>query len=135
MAEKFKNLDAPDSSRIIMNDEHQVRHWAETLGCGKDELATAVARVGDSSDAVRREIFRLGHTGQSGATLLSHGEEDDGDPGEVAEGWVSVEDDPIRRGSAWPLRKDENPLDAARRLLRERGFTAPISYPTLFTLA
>src|SRR5262245_5834832 len=58
MAEKFKNLDAPDSSRISINDEHQVRHWTETLGCSKDELATAVARVGDSSDAVRREIFR-----------------------------------------------------------------------------
>jgi len=58
MAEKFKNLGAPDSSRISVNDEHQVRHWTETLGCSKDELATAVARVGDSSDAVRREIFR-----------------------------------------------------------------------------
>src|SRR5262245_8759033 len=58
MAENFKNLGTPDSSRISMNDEHQVRHWTETLGCSKDELATAVARVGDSSEAVRREIFR-----------------------------------------------------------------------------
>jgi Protein of unknown function (DUF3606) len=58
MAEKFKNLGAPDSSRISMNDEHQVRHWTETLGCSKGELAAAVARVGNSSDAVRREVYR-----------------------------------------------------------------------------
>jgi glyoxylase-like metal-dependent hydrolase (beta-lactamase superfamily II) len=39
-------------------------------------------------------------------------------------------------GGSRPLRQDENPLDAARRLLRERaGFTAPISYPRLFNLA
>jgi hypothetical protein len=58
MAESFKNLGAPDSLHISMNDKHQVRHWTETLGCSEDELATAVARVGDSPDAVRREIFR-----------------------------------------------------------------------------
>src|SRR5262245_3494115 len=58
MEEKFKNLGASDSSRISINDEHQVRHWTQTLGCSRDELATAVARVGGASDAVRREIFR-----------------------------------------------------------------------------
>jgi Protein of unknown function (DUF3606) len=58
MAEKFKNLGASDSSRISINDEHQVRLWTETLGCSRDELATAVARVGGSSDAVRREVYR-----------------------------------------------------------------------------
>jgi hypothetical protein len=62
---------------------------------------------------------------------------------EVAEGWVSVEDGLLvvtdtqgQHVGSRPLRKDENPLDAARRLLRERaGFTASISYPRLFNLA
>jgi hypothetical protein len=54
----FQNRGAPDRSRIGMNGEHEVRYWAETLGCSKDELAAAVARVGNSSDAVRREVYR-----------------------------------------------------------------------------
>jgi hypothetical protein len=49
---------APDRSRISMNEADQIRYWTEALGCSKDELAAAVARVGNSSDAVRREVFR-----------------------------------------------------------------------------
>jgi hypothetical protein len=41
-----------------MNVEHEARYWTEALGCSKDELAAAVAKVGNSPDAVRREIFR-----------------------------------------------------------------------------
>jgi Protein of unknown function (DUF3606) len=36
----------------------QVRYWTEALGCSEDELAAAVARVGNSIDAVRRELNR-----------------------------------------------------------------------------
>jgi Protein of unknown function (DUF3606) len=68
---------APDRSSISMNEAHQVRYWTETLGCSNDELAAAVARVGNFSDAVRREVLDIGHMGQSDATLLSHGDEDD----------------------------------------------------------
>jgi Protein of unknown function (DUF3606) len=49
---------APGRSRISMNEAHQVRYWTEALGCSEDELAAAVAKVGNSPDAVRREIFR-----------------------------------------------------------------------------
>jgi Protein of unknown function (DUF3606) len=41
-----------------MNDEQEVRYWTEALGCSKDELAAALARVGNSIDAVRREVYR-----------------------------------------------------------------------------
>jgi Protein of unknown function (DUF3606) len=58
MADNFKNGGAPDRSRVSMDDQHQVRYWMETIGCSKDELAAAVARVGNSSDAVRREVYR-----------------------------------------------------------------------------
>jgi hypothetical protein len=46
------------TSRISMNDEQEVRYWTEALGCSKDELAAALARVGNSTDAVRREVNR-----------------------------------------------------------------------------
>jgi Protein of unknown function (DUF3606) len=39
---------AADRSRISMKEEHQIRYWTEALGCSKDELAAAVAEVGDS---------------------------------------------------------------------------------------
>ena len=45
-------------ARIDMNEAHEVRHWIEKIGCSEDELAAAVARVGNSPDAVRREVYR-----------------------------------------------------------------------------
>jgi uncharacterized protein DUF3606 len=45
-------------ARIDMSEAHEVRHWTEKLGCSEDELAAAVARVGNSPDAVRREVYR-----------------------------------------------------------------------------
>jgi len=58
MAKNFKNGGAPDHSWVNMNEAHEVRYWMEALGCSKDELAVAVARVGNFSDAVRREVYR-----------------------------------------------------------------------------
>jgi hypothetical protein len=49
-----------DRSRISMKEAHQIRYWTEALGCSEDELAAAVARVGNSTDAVRRDLSRLG---------------------------------------------------------------------------
>ena len=45
-------------SRVTMSDEQEVRYWTEALGCSKDELAAAVARVGNSIDAVRGVLHR-----------------------------------------------------------------------------
>ena len=58
MADEFKNVDAQHRSCVSMDHEQQVRYWTEKLGCGKDELAAAVAAVGHSLDAVRRELSR-----------------------------------------------------------------------------
>jgi len=58
MAGNFENDVTSDRSRISMNKKHEVRYWTEALGCSEDELAAAVARVGNSTDAVRREIHR-----------------------------------------------------------------------------
>ena len=58
MAKRPNKEGGPDRSRISMNEADDVRYWIEALGCSEDELATAVARVGNSTDAVRREIYR-----------------------------------------------------------------------------
>src|SRR5262249_51652474 len=45
-------------ARIDMNQAHAVRYWTEALSCSEDELAAAVARGGNSPEAVRREVYR-----------------------------------------------------------------------------
>jgi hypothetical protein len=58
MANKSKKKGAtPDRSRTSMSEAQEVRYWTETLGCSNDELSAAVARVGNSPDAVRRKVF------------------------------------------------------------------------------
>jgi Protein of unknown function (DUF3606) len=49
---------ARQTSCVSINDKQEVRLWAEKLGCSEGELAAAVARVGNYSDAVRREVYR-----------------------------------------------------------------------------
>jgi hypothetical protein len=39
-----------------MGEEHEVRYWTKALGVTKEQLAAAVAKVGNSADAVRREL-------------------------------------------------------------------------------
>jgi hypothetical protein len=41
-----------------MDEEHEVRYWTQELGVSKERLASIIARVGDSADAVRRELGR-----------------------------------------------------------------------------
>ena len=55
MALDLRTPGALDRSYVSMN---QVRYWTTTLGCGQDELAAAMARVGNSANAVRRELAR-----------------------------------------------------------------------------
>jgi hypothetical protein len=56
MADDQKNRGAQDRSRISMHEEHEVRYWTKALGVSEEELASAVAKVGNSADAVRREL-------------------------------------------------------------------------------
>ena len=55
MALDLRTPGALDRSYVSMN---QVRYWTTTLGCSQDELAAAMARVGNSANAVRRELAR-----------------------------------------------------------------------------
>ena len=56
MEDDLKSRGAQDRSRIAMHEEHEVRYWTKTLGVSKEELASAVAKVGNSAEAVRREL-------------------------------------------------------------------------------
>jgi hypothetical protein len=56
MADDLKNPGAKDRARISMGEEHEVRYWTKALSVTKEQLAAAVAKVGNSADAVRREL-------------------------------------------------------------------------------
>ena len=56
MADDLKNRGAQDRGRISMSEEHEVRYWTKALGVSKEQLAAAVAKVGNSAEAVRREL-------------------------------------------------------------------------------
>jgi hypothetical protein len=58
MADDLSNRGPRDRGRISMDEEHEVRYWTQELGVSKERLASIIARVGDSADAVRRELGR-----------------------------------------------------------------------------
>ena len=45
---------ASDRKFISLEQDHEIRDWAMSLGCTEDELRTAVKAVGNSADAVRK---------------------------------------------------------------------------------
>ena len=46
----------PDRSRIDLSDEEIAKKWAKKLGRSPDEIAAAIAKVGDSAAAVKKEL-------------------------------------------------------------------------------
>ena len=47
-----------DSSRVNVNDEHDLEYWAERFGVSLERVLEAVTKVGESVEAVEREIIR-----------------------------------------------------------------------------
>ena len=56
MADDLEKLDPKDRNRINVEQEHEVRYWAKRFGCSENELRVIVRRVGNSVEAVRREL-------------------------------------------------------------------------------
>ena len=48
-----------DSSRINPKEKHELQYWAEKFGVSPDRIRQAVERVGNSVEAVEREIKRV----------------------------------------------------------------------------
>lgn len=52
-----KTLRTPqDSSRIAMGEDYEVRYWTNKFGVGRDELQRAVDAVGNSAQAVEKQL-------------------------------------------------------------------------------
>jgi hypothetical protein len=51
----FVTRAAPDRSKIDTTDEQEVKYWVKHLGVSRDELAAAIAKVGNAAAAVRKQ--------------------------------------------------------------------------------
>jgi Protein of unknown function (DUF3606) len=58
MADDRTKRGSQDRSQISMEQEHEVRYWTRELGVSEAALTAAVAKVGNSVAAVRRELHR-----------------------------------------------------------------------------
>jgi hypothetical protein len=56
MPDDLSNRGAQDRARISLTEDHEVYYWTKQLGVSKQQLADAIEKVGNSADAVRREL-------------------------------------------------------------------------------
>ena len=56
MPDNKKQSGPPDSKRINVNEDHELRYWTKELGITKSKLMEIVGRVGTSVEAVRNEL-------------------------------------------------------------------------------
>lgn len=56
MSDDKTNRGPQDRSRIAMNENYEVRYWTEKFGVSAEDLARAVAAVGNSADAVEQYL-------------------------------------------------------------------------------
>jgi Protein of unknown function (DUF3606) len=54
----LKNKGAADRNRINLQEPWEVDHWTWLLGVSKDELQKVIKKVGNSAEAVRKELGR-----------------------------------------------------------------------------
>ena len=46
----------PDRNRVEVDDPSEARHWRKALDASVEDIARAVAKVGNSATAVRKEL-------------------------------------------------------------------------------
>jgi len=46
----------PDRSMINMREDYEVKYWTRHLGVSREELQSAVEKVGNSAAAVRKQL-------------------------------------------------------------------------------
>ena len=56
MSDDKSNTGAPDSDRINVNEDYELRYWMEKFGVSADQLRDAVKAAGPTADAVRRHL-------------------------------------------------------------------------------
>jgi hypothetical protein len=58
MPDEIRDRSRQDQLRIDVNQPHEIRYWAQRLGCSEQELRAAVARAGVMADDVRVALGR-----------------------------------------------------------------------------
>jgi hypothetical protein len=58
MTDDLKDRGPQDRSRINLNEDWEIRYWTKELGVTKERLEDAIAKVGNSTDAVREQVAK-----------------------------------------------------------------------------
>jgi hypothetical protein len=56
MADDPSKRGPQDRSRINTNEDYEVRYWSDKFGVSAEQLKAAVKKVGNSAEAVEREL-------------------------------------------------------------------------------
>ncbi len=56
MADDRTKRGPQDRSRVNTSEEYELRYWSEKWGVSPEQVKTAVAKVGNSADAVARQL-------------------------------------------------------------------------------
>ena len=59
MADDKTKKGPQDRSKINISEDHEVRYWSDKFGVTPDQLRNAVKKVGNSADAIERELKRV----------------------------------------------------------------------------
>jgi methyl-accepting chemotaxis protein len=64
MADDRTRRGSPDSKRIDVNDDHELRNWAMSFNTTTEQIKDAVAKVGTSAEEVRNYLAANGFSGR-----------------------------------------------------------------------
>lgn len=56
-ADNLKGFGRQDDARINVEQDHELSYWSQTFGVSRDELRSAVAKVGPTVKAVRDHLL------------------------------------------------------------------------------
>jgi hypothetical protein len=56
MADDLSKKGSQDRSRINTHEDYELRYWATKFGVSEDQLKDAVKKVGNSAEAVEKEL-------------------------------------------------------------------------------
>jgi hypothetical protein len=56
MSDDPKQKGGRDRSRINTREDHEARYWSKKFGVSAEELKAAVKKVGNSAEAVQKEL-------------------------------------------------------------------------------
>jgi len=61
MSDDRTNRGRPDSNRISLDEDYEVRDWTTSFGVTREELIAAVQAVGNSADKVKAYLRERKH--------------------------------------------------------------------------